>query len=93
MRQNVYSAIALFMISTLLLAGTGTPAAANSPWVHDDWQYRIPFDADDTKIEGDEEFEDFSMLVTLDGITHADVFAFAKVDGSDLLVVSDLGLR
>ena len=71
----------------LCLSIFAAPAAATTPWVHEDWQMRVPFNVDPALIEGDETFEDFALLVTLDN-RHADVFGHAKPDGSDLLFAS-----
>lgn len=75
----------------LALLISAHPAAAQSPWVHTDWSQRVPFSANPSLIAGNESFEDFALLVTLDGTRHSDVFAGAKPDGSDLLFVSASG--
>jgi hypothetical protein len=71
-----------------LMAG---PASASSPWVHEDWLQRMPFDAAPALIAGDAIHEDFALLVTLNGSDHAAVFSSARSDGADLLFTTRAG--
>ena len=65
--------------------------AASAPWGQPDWLHRIPIQANPLQIAGNAVFADFPLLVSLDGASHASVFAGAKPDGSDILVTASDG--
>jgi hypothetical protein len=80
----VYAAIAF----TLLFA---VPSAGQS-WLAADWTHRLPLVASADRISGDEAFEDFPLLIALEGPAHSEVFVHANADGSDLVVTGADGV-
>ncbi|NNM32203.1 MAG: DUF2341 domain-containing protein [Gemmatimonadetes bacterium] len=78
-------------METAARAETGMAQKVDPTWFDRDWAYRMPFTVNPAQIAGGETFTDFPILVWLDATTHADVFAKAKTDGSDLLFVAKGG--
>jgi len=80
----------IFLAGTLWLGGPAQKASAG--WVDSGWGYRMSITADANLVQGTEPLVGFSMLVSLNGVDHPNVFLRAKADGSDLLFTAADGI-
>ncbi len=88
-RPSVLSALtALGCIAVCLAAAP----AASGAWLDPAWSHRLELTVEPARISGSETFTDFTLLLTLDGSNHANVFATALADGSDLIVTAADGV-
>jgi len=81
----------VLVLLAFLASPLGVSDAAAQAWYDVAWDFRLPITVEPTMIEGDEPFSDFPLLLVLDGTEHAEVFANAKSDGSDLVVTTGDG--
>jgi len=92
-RQPTVLHIGLSLFATIVVLGAlrASTSFAQTAWVDPAWEHRIQVTAQADSIEGGTLLADFPLLIQLDPVTHADVFASAKPDGSDLVVTAGNG--
>lgn len=90
MTRPFWSLVLLALSTSALCVAGAVPA--RGAWLDPAFSHRMELTVDPAKISGSENFTDFTLLLTLDGSVHGNVFDTALADGSDLVVTAADGI-